>query len=59
MAVQRFYLAGDDAANALDINISEANDLDALKLLVAGQLAIVEPGGDTNRVTSKQTISLR
>ena len=43
--MQRFYLVGEDAASALDVDISTAKDVETLKTLVAGQFAIVEPSG--------------
>lgn len=43
--MQRFYLVGEDAASALDVDISTAKDVETLKALVAGQFAIVEPSG--------------
>ena len=45
MVTQKFYLVGEDVTSTLDIDISDVNDLESLKTLVAGQFAIVKPDG--------------
>lgn len=50
MAIKKFHLAGQDANSALDIDISQTANMGALRLLIAGQLAIVEPEGNKCRL---------
>lgn len=45
MVSQRFFLAGEDAKKALEIDVSGASDVKALKQLLAGEFHIVEPNG--------------
>lgn len=47
MAVKQFYLLGDETSTAFDVDISTANDIVSLQLLIAGHFAIVEPSGET------------
>lgn len=45
MATQRFYLAGESDHGALELDISAASDLVALKLQIAGEFHVVQPDG--------------
>jgi hypothetical protein len=45
MASQSFYLLGEDAKQAVTIDISDASDVDTLKQLLAAEFHIVEPKG--------------
>ena len=45
MSMTKFFLVGEDASAGLDIGISDVEDMDALKALIAGQFAIVQPSG--------------
>lgn len=58
MAIKKFYLVGEgDASNALDIDISDASDLESLKLLIAGQFAITVPDGISLNVGLEDSVS--
>lgn len=46
MASKQFYLVGDDESTALDVDVSAASDLQSLKLVIAGNFAIVEHSGE-------------
>lgn len=46
MASKQFYLLGDEASTALDVDVSTASDIGSLQLLIAGHFAIVEPSGE-------------
>jgi hypothetical protein len=52
MSTTRFYLVGEDASAGLDISISDVEDVDTLKALIAGQFAIVQPSGEFYRMQS-------
>jgi hypothetical protein len=45
MGSQKFYLVGEGDASALEVDISGVNDIEALKSLLSGQFAVVEPSG--------------
>lgn len=49
MATQEFYLAGDFDHDRLRLDISGANDLEALKLQIAGEFHVVQPVGEKSR----------
>lgn len=40
-----FFLAGEEPSTAIEVDISSATDLDALKLVVAGNFAIADQTG--------------
>ena len=48
MASPSFYLAGEDVEKARQIDISAADDLSALKNIVAAEFHIVEPNGSND-----------
>lgn len=45
MDAKKFFLAGDNESTAVQADISETTDIDALKASLAGAHAIVEPSG--------------
>lgn len=45
MSAKNFYLLGEDASQALPIEVDAKQDLESLRNLVASHFAIVEPSG--------------
>jgi hypothetical protein len=45
MATQRFYLLGEDASTAREIQVTSDTDLEDLQEIVASHFGIVEPKG--------------
>lgn len=45
MSTQKFYLAGEAEDQPLELDISGASDLNALKLQIAGEFHVVQPDG--------------
>lgn len=45
MPLQRFYLLGNPATSAIEIEVESNTDLDGLKHSVAAHFAIIEPNG--------------
>lgn len=45
MAVKKFFLCGEPTDSAEDIDLSNANDLDGVKAIIASRYAIVQPEG--------------
>jgi hypothetical protein len=46
MASKQFYLLGERASTARDIEVSQSADFDELQNIVASHFAIVEPKGN-------------
>lgn len=46
MLVKYFYLLGEDASTAIDIELPESADIEELQQLVASHFAIVESQGE-------------
>lgn len=45
MGIKEFSLAGDAPSSAVQVDVSNTKDIDALKTSLAGAYAIVEPNG--------------
>lgn len=45
MGLKQFFLAGEGSEKATEVDISTTNDIEALKLLIAGQFHVVNPSG--------------
>lgn len=42
----QFYLWGEDASTAIDVEVDLQENLDSFRHTIAGQFAIVEPSGE-------------
>lgn len=53
MTVQQFYLLGEPASSARDVNVEDTLVIDDVKDLIASHFAIVSPNGEPNLLSSK------
>lgn len=53
MTVQQFYLLGEPASSARDIDVEDTLPIDDVKDLIASHFAIVSPNGESNILSSR------
>jgi hypothetical protein len=50
MAIKQFYLLGEPASSARNVEVDSSLDTEGLQHLIAGHFAIVEPSGEYYQV---------